>query len=55
VCSCWKALCLWTGEDGVRHVLRALCGDLTMNMHLAGLRDVNEITRDILVKESDLF
>ncbi|RGP69069.1 l-lactate dehydrogenase cytochrome [Fusarium longipes] len=43
------------GEDGVRHVLRALCGDLTMNMHLAGLRDISEVTRDILVKESDLF
>ncbi|KAG4253929.1 L-lactate dehydrogenase (cytochrome) [Fusarium proliferatum] len=42
------------GEDGVRHVLRALCGDLTMNMHLAGLRDISEVNRDILVKESDL-
>ncbi|KAK2927137.1 Aldolase-type TIM barrel [Fusarium oxysporum f. sp. vasinfectum] len=42
------------GEDGVRHVLRALCGDLTMNMHLAGLRDIGEVNRDILVKESDL-
>ncbi|KAJ6565795.1 FMN-dependent dehydrogenase [Mycena vulgaris] len=43
------------GEDGVRHVLRALCGDLVMNMHLAGLRGLDEVTRDILVKEDDLF
>ncbi|KAJ4171258.1 hypothetical protein NW754_015021 [Fusarium falciforme] len=42
------------GEEGVRHVLRAMCGDLTMNMHLEGLRDIHEVTRDILVKESDL-
>ncbi|RSL91373.1 hypothetical protein CEP51_000272 [Fusarium floridanum] len=42
------------GEEGVRHVLRAMCGDLTMNMHLAGLRDIHEVTRDILVKESDI-
>jgi len=43
------------GEDGVRHVLRALCGDLLMNMHLAGLRNLGEVNRDILVKEDDLF
>ncbi|EXK76826.1 L-lactate dehydrogenase (cytochrome) [Fusarium oxysporum f. sp. raphani 54005] len=42
------------GEDGVKHVLRVICGDLTMNMHLSGLRDINKVTRDILVKESDL-
>ncbi|EXK75810.1 L-lactate dehydrogenase (cytochrome) [Fusarium oxysporum f. sp. raphani 54005] len=42
------------GEDGVKHVLGAICGDLTMNMHLSGLRDINKVTRDILVKESDL-
>lgn len=43
------------GEEGVRHVLRATCGDLTMNMHLAGLRGVDEITRDVLVREEELF
>ncbi|ROW08696.1 hypothetical protein VPNG_06452 [Cytospora leucostoma] len=43
------------GEEGVRHVLRATCGDLMMNMHLAGLRGVNEVKRDILVKEGDIF
>jgi isopentenyl diphosphate isomerase/L-lactate dehydrogenase-like FMN-dependent dehydrogenase len=43
------------GEEGVRHVLRSLSGDLVMNMHLSGLRDISEVTRDILVKEDDLF
>lgn len=43
------------GEEGVRHVLRALCGDMMMNMHLAGLRDVKEITRDCMVTEDELF
>lgn len=43
------------GEEGVRHVLRAMCGDLTKNMHLAGLRGIDEVTRDILVNEDDLF
>ncbi|KAK0663211.1 putative lactate 2-monooxygenase PB1A11.03 [Lasiodiplodia hormozganensis] len=43
------------GEEGVRHVLRAMCGDLLMNMHLAGVRDLDELTRDNLVKEDELF
>ncbi|KAL1858731.1 hypothetical protein Daus18300_009865 [Diaporthe australafricana] len=43
------------GEEGVRHVLRAMCGDLMMNMHLAGLRGVDEVSREILVKEDDVF
>ncbi|KAF8188910.1 cytochrome b2 (L-lactate cytochrome-c oxidoreductase) [Mycena galopus ATCC 62051] len=43
------------GEDGVRHVLRAIAGDLIMNMHLAGFTSIKELTRDILVKEDDLF
>lgn len=43
------------GEEGVKHVLRAMCGDLTMNMHLAGLRGLDEVNRDILVTEDGLF
>ncbi|KAL6858332.1 hypothetical protein ACO1O0_005793 [Amphichorda felina] len=43
------------GEEGVRHVLRAIAGDLLMNMHLAGLRSLKEVDRDILIKEDDLF
>ncbi|KAJ6523236.1 hypothetical protein DFH09DRAFT_1330116 [Mycena vulgaris] len=38
------------GEDGVRHALKALCEDLVMNMHLAGLRGLDEVNWDILVK-----
>lgn len=43
------------GEEGVRHVLNAMCGDLMINMHLAGLREIGEVTRDILIRESDVF
>ncbi|KAJ7740206.1 FMN-dependent dehydrogenase [Mycena maculata] len=43
------------GEDGVKHVLRAMCGDLLMNMHLAGYRDLGEVNRDAIIKEEDLF
>lgn len=43
------------GEEGVKHVLRAMCGDLLMNMHLAGLRNLEETNREILVKEDELF
>ncbi|KAJ6545140.1 FMN-dependent dehydrogenase [Mycena capillaripes] len=43
------------GEDGVRHVLRAICGDLIRNMHLTGLTSIKQVNRDILVKEDDLF
>lgn len=42
------------GEEGVRHVLRSICGDLMLNLHLAGLRGLDEVTRDILIKEDDL-
>jgi lactate 2-monooxygenase len=43
------------GEAGVRHVLRALCGELVMNMHLAGLRTLDEVTREVVVKEDDFY
>lgn len=43
------------GEEGVKHVLRSVCGDFMMNMHLAGLRGLDEVTRDVLVKEDELF
>lgn len=43
------------GEEGVKHVLRSMCGDFLMTMHLAGLRGMDEVTRDILVKEDELF
>ncbi|TVY46826.1 putative lactate 2-monooxygenase [Lachnellula occidentalis] len=43
------------GEEGVRHVLRALCGEIVMGMHLAGLRTLGDVDRDILVRDVDLF
>lgn len=42
------------GEEGVRHVLRSMCGDLMLNMHLAGLRGLDEVTRDIMVREDEV-
>ncbi|KAF4463024.1 L-lactate dehydrogenase (cytochrome) [Fusarium albosuccineum] len=43
------------GEKGVKDMLGSICDDLAMNMHLSGLRDIKEVTRDVLVKESDLL
>lgn len=42
------------GEEGVRHVLRSLGGGLLLDMHLAGLRGLDEVTRDILVREDEV-
>lgn len=38
------------GEEGVGHVLRSLLGDLTMNLHLAGIKSVSQehLNRDCL-------
>jgi lactate 2-monooxygenase len=36
------------GEDGVRHVLRALLAELDLSMGLAGVKNVEEITADVL-------
>lgn len=43
------------GEEGVQHVLRSLCGEVVLNMHLAGLRTIDEVNRDCLVKDDDLW
>lgn len=43
------------GEAGVRHVLRSLCGEIVLNMHLAGLRTLEEVNRDVIVKDDDLW
>lgn len=42
------------GEDGVRHVLRSLAGEVVMGMHLAGYYGLEEL-KDAVVKEDDLF
>ena len=43
------------GEEGVRHVLRSLCGEIVLNMHLVGLRTLDEVNREAIVKEEDLY
>lgn len=43
------------GEEGVRHVFRALCGEVVMGMHLAGFQNLKQVDRDILVRDSELF
>ena len=43
------------GEAGVQHVLRSLCGEVVLNMHLAGLMTIDEVNRDCLVKDDDLW
>lgn len=42
------------GEDGVKHVLRSICGEIILNMHLGGLTSVEDINRDILVRDDEL-
>lgn len=43
------------GEEGVKHVLNALIGELEMTLHLSGITDVSVLDRSVLVKEDDLF
>jgi lactate 2-monooxygenase len=44
------------GEEGVKHVLRALCGELDLTLHLAGIRSVakEDLNRSVLVREDDM-
>lgn len=41
------------GEEGVAHVLRALCGELTMNLHLSGIRNLEDLDRERLLKDDE--
>ncbi|KAK5103690.1 hypothetical protein LTS08_003108 [Lithohypha guttulata] len=45
------------GEEGVKHVINALTGELEMTLHLSGIPDVdkNVLNRSVLLKEDDLF
>lgn len=43
------------GEEGVKHILKSISGDVLLNLHLAGLRNLDEVTSDILVREDELF
>jgi lactate 2-monooxygenase len=44
------------GEEGVSHILRALCGDLDLTLHLAGIKSVSkeDLNRSILVREDGM-
>lgn len=42
------------GEDGVKHVLRSICGEIILNMHLAGLTSLKYVNRDVLVRDDEL-
>ena len=44
------------GEDGVRHVLKSLMGDLQLTLHLAGIESVrpDHLNRKVLVREDQL-
>lgn len=41
------------GEEGVRHVLRSLLGEVQLSLHLGGIRSVKkeDLNRDCLVRE----
>lgn len=41
------------GEAGVRHVTRAILGDLQLTMHLSGIKSVSkqDLNRDWLIRE----
>lgn len=42
-------------EEGAKHILRAICGNFMMNIHLSGSKGLDEVDRDILVREEKLF
>lgn len=44
------------GQAGVEHVLKSLCGDLELTMHLSGIPSVSKeyLNRDVLVREDEL-
>jgi lactate 2-monooxygenase len=39
------------GEEGVKHVLKAIAGEIIVNMHMYGIRNLSELTTDVLVRE----
>ena len=44
------------GQAGVEHVLKSLCGDLELTLHLSGIPSTSKehLNRDVLVKEDGL-
>lgn len=45
------------GEAGVSHVLKSLCGDFDLTLHMAGILSASpqHLNRSVLVREEDLF
>lgn len=41
------------GEEGVMHVLRSLCGELTLNLHLSGTTELKGLTREKLLRDDE--
>lgn len=41
------------GEEGVKHVLRCLLGELDLTLHLSGIPTVSQslLNRDVLIQE----
>ena len=44
------------GEEGVRHVLRSLVGETSLNLHLSGVPSIEQeyLNRECLVREDEL-
>lgn len=42
------------GEQGVTDVFRGLMADLELNCALAGLKNIHEINRDAIVRNSEI-
>jgi len=44
------------GQAGVEHVLKSLCGDLELALHLSGIPSISKehLNRDVLVREDEL-
>ncbi|KAK5938996.1 hypothetical protein PMZ80_008299 [Knufia obscura] len=44
------------GQAGVEHVLKSLCGDLELTLHLSGIPSISKehLNRDVLVREDEL-
>lgn len=45
------------GQAGVEHVIKSLCGDLEMTLHLSGIPSIakEHLNRDVLIREDDFL
>ena len=44
------------GQGGVEHVLKSLCGDLELTLHLSGIPSISrkDLNKDVLIREDEL-